>query len=59
MRALEKSGWMTNPDLSIIEAKGGDKAMPYQFALKVALTKPKVPGSEPGQDAVPAAGAAP
>lgn len=44
MRSLEKSGWMTNPDLAIIEAKGGDKAMPYQFTLRVTLTKPKQPG---------------
>lgn len=41
MRNLEKSGWMTNPDLSIIEAKGGDKSMPYEFTLRVTLTKPK------------------
>ena len=46
MRALEGSGWMTNPDLSIIEAKGGDKAMPFVFALKVKLIKPKKEGEE-------------
>ena len=39
MRALENSGWMTSPDLSIIEAKGEDKAMPYTFALRVKLVK--------------------
>lgn len=44
MRNLERSGWMTNPDLSIIEARGGDKAMPYQFTLRVQLTKPKKEG---------------
>jgi type IV pilus assembly protein PilN len=41
MRSLQQSGWMTNPDLNIIEAKGGDRSMPYQFTLRVALTKPK------------------
>jgi type IV pilus assembly protein PilN len=46
MRALETSGWMTKPDLNVIEAKGGDKALPYTFALKVQLTKPKKPGEE-------------
>ena len=46
MRALETSGWMTKPDLSVIEAKGGDKALPYTFALRVQLTKPKKPGEE-------------
>ena len=44
LRALEGSGWMTTPDLSIIEAKGGDKSMPFVFALKVKLTKPKKEG---------------
>lgn len=42
MRALEKSGWMSNPDLSIIEAKGKEKGMPYQFLLKVTMKQPKV-----------------
>lgn len=46
MRSLEKSGWMANPDVSIIEAKGGDKAMPFTFALKVKLIKPKQEGEE-------------
>lgn len=46
MRAIEQSGYITRPDLSVIEAKGTDKAMPYQFALRVQLTKPKKPGEE-------------
>jgi type IV pilus assembly protein PilN len=54
--ALESSGWMTNPDLSIIEAKGGDKAMPFVFALKVKLIKPKKDGEgEEGDVAIAAA----
>ncbi|MFA0924281.1 PilN domain-containing protein [Xanthomonas fragariae] len=52
MRNLEGSGWMTNPDLSIIEAKSQDKAgqpaassmdtkaLPYVFTLKVKLANP-------------------
>ncbi len=44
MRALEGSGWMTAPDISIIEAKGGDKGMPFSFSLKVKLIKPKREG---------------
>ncbi|KAB7762890.1 PilN domain-containing protein [Xanthomonas maliensis] len=52
MRNLEGSGWMTNPDLSIIEAKAqdkagqpasqlaGNKALPYVFTLKVRLANP-------------------
>lgn len=46
MRSLEGSGWMTAPDVSIIEAKGTDKLMPYQFTLSVTLTKPK-PKTDP------------
>jgi type IV pilus assembly protein PilN len=47
IRALEDSGWMNTPDLSIIEAKpGGEKAMPFTFSLKVNLTKPKREGEE-------------
>lgn len=40
MRNLEASGWMTNPDLSIIEARGGEKGLPYAFNLKVTLKNP-------------------
>lgn len=46
MRALQQSGWVTSPDLSIIEAKGDDRSMPFQFDLKVMLTQPKVEGAE-------------
>lgn len=41
MRLLEGSGWIAQPDLTVIEAKGGDRAMPYEFTLGVSLTKPK------------------
>lgn len=40
MRNLEGSGWMTNPDLNIIEAKEGNAGLPYTFDLKVKLTNP-------------------
>ena len=60
MRNLESSGWMKNPELSIIEAKGGDRSMPYQFTLTVTMTKP---GGEPMQgeedDTVAMAGGTP
>jgi len=57
MRNLEGSGWMTSPDLSIIEAKGGDKGLPYQFKLQVKLANPNAPKDEDG-DGVPDAPAA-
>ena len=56
MRAIERSGWMTRPDLSIIEAKGSDRLMPYQFSLRVTLTKPKKEGEEETDETVAAAG---
>lgn len=55
MRNLEASGWMANPDLSIIEAKGEDKGLPNMFSLKVTLKNPS--STEEGADAV--AGGAP
>lgn len=52
MRNLESSGWMTKPDLSIIEAKGNDKSLPNEFRLSVKLANPNAPRDEDG-DGVP------
>ena len=62
MRNLEVSGWMTKPDLSIIEAKGNEKGLPYEFKLQVKLANPNAPKDEDGDgipDAVPPVDAAP
>ncbi len=48
MRNLEGSGWMTNPELSIIEAKGEDKGLPYEFSLQVKLANPNAPKDADG-----------
>ncbi|MGV8941987.1 MAG: PilN domain-containing protein [Lysobacter sp.] len=48
MRNLEGSGWMTRPELSIIEAKGFDKGLPYEFKLQVKLANPNAPTDEDG-----------
>ncbi|HEY2346141.1 MAG TPA: PilN domain-containing protein [Xanthomonadaceae bacterium] len=53
MRNIEASGWMTNPDLSVIEAKGSDKTLPYVFKLTLTLTKP---GQMIGPDGKPVMG---
>jgi type IV pilus assembly protein PilN len=58
MRNLEGSGWMSKPDLSIIEAKAGDPALPYTFTLSVMLVNPNAPKDENG-DGVPDAPAVP
>ena len=56
MRNLEGSGWMTNPDLSIIEAKAEApnaaaptsevRQLPYVFTLQVKLANPNAPDAE-------------
>ena len=53
MRNLESSGWMTNPEVNVIEAKSADKAvvipasnnvvLPYAFTLQVKLANPNAP----------------
>ncbi len=57
MRTLEGSGWMTNPDLNIIEAKGANPGLPYEFNLKVKLANPNAPKEEGegGEATAPAA----
>ncbi len=57
MRNLEGSGWMTNPDLNIIEAKEGKPGLLYEFNLKVKLANPNAPADDEGvsEPAAPAA----
>ena len=58
MRNLEGSGWMTKPDLSIIEARkdnkapaaGASRALPYTFSLKVRLANPNA--TEDGEQVI-------
>lgn len=57
MRNLEESGWMANPDLSIIEAKGDDKGLPNAFTLKVTLQTPKREEEAEGAEGAAAGGA--
>ena len=59
MRNLEGSGWMTNPDLNIIEAKEGNAGLPYEFNLKVKLANPNAPKDGEESAAPAAAPAAP
>jgi type IV pilus assembly protein PilN len=61
MRTLEGSGWMTKPDLSIIEAKAGDPSLPYTFTLNVLLANPNAPKDANGDGVpdAPVAGAQP
>jgi type IV pilus assembly protein PilN len=66
MRNLESSGWMTKPDLSIIEAKPEDaktplatsqsRELPYAFTLQVRLANPNAKTEDDGT--VPVEGAA-
>ena len=52
MRMLENAGWMTKPELSIIEARDGEPGLPYTFTLSVMLANPNAPKDEDG-DGVP------
>ena len=58
MRNLEGAGWMTRPELSIIEAQAGDPGLPYAFTLTVMLANPNAPTDLDG-DGVPDAPVAP
>jgi type IV pilus assembly protein PilN len=55
MRNLESSGWMTNPDLNVIEAKGANPGLPYEFNLKVKLANPNAPKEGEEGEATPPA----
>jgi type IV pilus assembly protein PilN len=48
MRSLEGSGWMTQPQLSIIEAKEGDPGLPFTFSMSVTLANPNAPKDADG-----------
>jgi type IV pilus assembly protein PilN len=52
MRNLESSGWMTRPELSIIEAREGEPGLPFVFTLSVTLANPNAPVDTDG-DGVP------
>ena len=61
MRNFETSGWMSKPELSVIQAEGDDKGLPYTFSLTVTLANPnaKKEGEEAAPATDPAATAAP
>ncbi len=52
MRNFETSGWMSKPELSVIQAEGDDKGLPYTFSLTVTLANPNA--KKEGEEAVPA-----
>ena len=61
MRNLQVSGWISQPELTIIEAKGGDKGLPYQFTLVTKVGNPNTKAeseAESDTKAAPAANAA-
>lgn len=59
MRNLEGSGWMTRPELNIIEAKEGNPGLPFEFTLQVQLASPNTPADGTAVPAPAATGAAP
>ena len=60
MRNLEDGGLISNPRLSVIEAKGEDRALPFEFSMNVTLGQPPSEDADvSAQAATPANGAAP
>ena len=62
MRSLDASGWMTSPQLSVIEARDGVPGLPYAFTLNVQLSTPAAKDAEAAGDdtqTAPDDGAAP
>lgn len=53
MRNLEKSGWMTKPELSVIQAKEGDPGLPFTFSLSVTLSNQNASQAAQPEDAAP------
>ena len=60
MDNIAASGWMTKPDLSVIQAEGDNTGLPHTFSLSVMLANPnaKKEGEEGATDPAAATGAA-
>lgn len=54
MEVLSASGWMSKPELSIIQSEGENKGLPYTFSLTVTLVNPNAK-KEGEEGAAPAA----
>lgn len=46
MRSLDASGWMSNAQLTVIEAQDGVPGLPYAFTLNVQLSTPAAKEAE-------------
>lgn len=55
MRSLDGSGWMTGPQLSVIEARDGVPGLPYAFTLSVQLSTPAAKEAAAAEGTDPAA----
>ena len=55
MRSLDGSGWMTSPQLSVIEARDGVPGLPYAFTLSVQLSTPAAKEAAAAEGTDPAA----
>lgn len=57
MEVLSASGWMSKPELSIIQSEGENKGLPYTFSLTVTLVNPNA--KKEGEEGAAPAGATP
>ncbi len=46
MKNIMASPVISQPDLTVIEARGGDRSLPYEFILNAKIKKPVVAGAE-------------
>jgi type IV pilus assembly protein PilN len=59
MRNLEVGGLISNPRLTVIEAKGEDRALPFEFSMNVTMGKPETEASEDAAETTPSTGGTP
>ena len=57
MEVLSASGWMSKPELSVIQSEGENKGLPYTFSLTVTLVNPNA--KKEGEEGAAPAGATP
>lgn len=57
MDTLAASGWMTKPEVSVIQSEGDNKGLPYTFSLTVTLVNPNA--KKEGEEGAAATGATP
>lgn len=56
MKNIMESPVISSPDLTVIEARGGDRSLPYEFVLNAKIIQPKTSEAESETEVAPTAG---